>query len=343
MKVNQCPDRTITIDNQKYLYFGGTSYLALASHKKFKQLLVKNILRWGTTYGSSRNANIQLTAYNEGEKYLANFIQSEAAITVSSGMLAGKLVIEALNASTDSFFRFQGTHTALKALNSLPVFIDGKINPRLVDSTNEKITILADAVPSSHLEVIDLSVLESISKTKEITLVIDESHSLGLLGKNGCGIFSTINYPNIQRKIMFSSLGKSFGLTGGVIASDKNFIAQIRFVDSFVSSAGMNPAFVQTIAEAKGIYKKQHLKLQRKLSYIDAKLIPNEKIKFNVNYPVIYPNISGLNEILENEKIIITHFSYPNLAGELHRIVFTANHKKKDLDKIIGILNRYQT
>lgn len=341
MKVTQCPDRIITIDNKKYLYFGGTSYLGLSNTKKFQKLLVKNILTWGTTYGSSRNANIQLTAYEEGEKYLADFIQSEAALTVSSGMLAGKLVIETLTKVTDTFFHFPGTHAALKAQNSLPIFIDDQINPRLIDSKNEKITILADAVPSSHLEPIDLSVLKSISITKEITLVLDESHSLGLIGENGCGIFSTVLFPAIHRKIMLSSLGKSFGLTGGVIASDKDFIAKIRSNDSFVSSAGMNPAFVQTIVDAKYIYKKQHDKLLRKLAHINSKLIPNEKSKFHCNYPVIYPEISGLYEILKNENIIITHFSYPNLAGELNRIVFTANHKKKDLDKIIGILNRY--
>ncbi|WP_366187283.1 aminotransferase class I/II-fold pyridoxal phosphate-dependent enzyme [Flavobacterium ovatum] len=341
MKVTKCPDRKITINKDTYLYFGGTAYLGLPNHKSFKKLLIKNILKWGTTYGSSRNANIQLEAYEEGELYLANFIQSEAALTVTSGMLAGKLVIETLTPVTDCFFYFPETHSALKAQNSLPVFIEGEINPRLVDTTNEKITILTDAVPSSHLGAIDLSVLKSIAPTKEITLVIDESHSLGLLGINGCGIYSTINFPNINRKIMFSSLGKSFGLTGGVIASDKEFIQQVRINDSFVSSAGMNPAFVQTLADAKNIYIKQHRKLLEKLAYIDSKLIPKDKSKFNSNYPVIYPVILGLNEVLNKEKIIITHFSYPNLAGVLNRIVFTANHKKKDLDKIIAILNRY--
>jgi 7-keto-8-aminopelargonate synthetase-like enzyme len=341
MKVTECPDRKITVNNDTYLYFGGTAYLGLPNHKKFKNLLIKNILKWGTTYGSSRNANIQLTAYDEGEGFLANFIQSEAALTVSSGMLAGKLVVETLTSTTDCFFHFPDTHTTLKAQNSLPIFIDGKINPSLLDNKKEQITILADAVPSIYIKAIDLSALESISPTKEITLVIDESHSLGLLGINGCGIFSTLLLPNVKRKIMLSSLGKSLGLTGGVIASDKEFIEQIRFNDSFVSSAGMNPAFVQTLSDAKTIYIKQHQKLLKKLTYIDSKLTQNNKIKFNPNYPVIYPTVEGLHSLFEAEKVIVTHFKYPNLKNDLHRIVFTANHKKKDLDKIIAILNRY--
>src|SRR5690606_19364860 len=110
-------------------------------------------------------------------------------------------------------------HMAIQNNNSLSVFVDGKINSRLLDDKEEKITILTDGVPSFETSPIDLSVLQEIPKHKEITLLIDESHSLGILGKNGCGIYSDINLP-IKRKIMVSSLGKAFGLTGGVIASD---------------------------------------------------------------------------------------------------------------------------
>jgi 7-keto-8-aminopelargonate synthetase-like enzyme len=57
----------------------------------------------------------------------------------------------------------------------------------LLDSTDERITILTDAVPI--LKAIDLAVIDLIAVNKEITLVVDESHSLGVLGNNGCGIF----------------------------------------------------------------------------------------------------------------------------------------------------------
>jgi 7-keto-8-aminopelargonate synthetase-like enzyme len=72
--------------------------------------------------------------------------------------------------------------------NSLPFFIENELNPRLLDSTDERITILTDAVPSFQIKAIDLAVIDLIAVNKEITLV-DESHSLGVLGNNGCGIF----------------------------------------------------------------------------------------------------------------------------------------------------------
>lgn len=342
MKVNQFPDRIIEIENKEYLYFGGTAYLGLPTHPEFQKLLIKNILQWGTAYGSSRSANIQLTAYENGERFLANFIKAEAALTLSSGMLAGKLVIETLTPETDCFFHFPDTHTAIKAQNSLPFFIGEKINPRLLDSEIEKITVLTDSVPSFHVQPIDLSILNLIPTNKEITLVIDESHSLGILGTNGCGIFSTINLPNIKRKIMVSSLGKAFGLTGGVIASDSEFINLLATHDTYVSSAGMNAAFVQTMADAETIYLQQHLKLKDNLNYINTHLIKNKAVLFDPEYPLIYPEIEGINEVLVANKIIVTNFKYATGTKDLNRIVITANHKKEDLDIIIHLLNQNQ-
>ncbi|MFB3388768.1 aminotransferase class I/II-fold pyridoxal phosphate-dependent enzyme [Flavobacterium sp. LAR06] len=342
MNVNQFPDRIIEIDKEQYLYFGGTAYLGLSTNKAFQELVVKNILKWGTTYGSSRNANVKVTAYDNGEKFLANYIKVEAVVTVSSGMLAGKLVIDELKKQTDTFFHFDDVHTAIQADNSLPVFVDGKINPRLLDNKQEKITILSDAVPSFETNAIDLSVLREIPKNKEITLLIDESHSLGILSQNGCGIYSDINLP-IKRKIMVSSLGKAFGLTGGVIASDISFIEEIKKSEIFGSAAGMNPAFVQTLADAAEIYPKQHQKLVDNLAYIDQKLVKHDSIKFDKSYPLIYLKDKNIIEILKENKIIIASFKYKQNADNLNRIVVTANHLQEDLDKLINLLNSKNT
>jgi 8-amino-7-oxononanoate synthase len=338
MNVNQFPDRIIEIDQEHYLYFGGTAYLGLPTNKDFQELVIKNIQKWGTTYGSSRSANIKLTAFENGENFLSKHIKAEAAVTVSSGMLAGKLVIDLLKKQTDAFFHFPDNHPAIQVDNSLPVFLDDKINPRLLDSKSEKITIMTDAVSGFQIKAVDLSILKEIPSHKEITLLIDESHSLGILGEKGCGIYSDIDLP-VKRKIMISSLGKAFGLTGGVIASDAFFINQIHSLSTFISAAGMNPAFVQTLADASEIYQIQHQKLIANLNYIDQELIKNNAIKFDKTYPLIYLKEDHLIEILKANKIIIASFKYQENSNNLNRIVVTANHLKEDLDKLIDILN----
>ncbi|KAF2341533.1 aminotransferase class I/II-fold pyridoxal phosphate-dependent enzyme [Flavobacterium tistrianum] len=342
MKIKKFPDRVIEIDQEQYLYFGGTAYLGLPTNAKFQELVIQNILNWGTTYGSSRTANIQLTAYDAGESFLASHIGSEKAVTVSSGMLAGKLVIDLIKKQTDCFFHLNDTHNAIQTENSVSIFLNGDLNGRLLDSKSEKITILTDGVPSFETKPADLSFLEKISKSKEITLVVDESHSLGITGKNGSGIYASIEFP-IKRKIMVSSLGKAFGLTGGVIASDSEFINQIKELETFTSAAGMNPAFVQTLSDAKEIYKIQHQKLKDNLSYIDPILIKNNNVLFDKNYPLIYLLSNELVEKLKQEKIIIASFKYTKDAEPLNRIVITANHIKEDLDKLVNVLNDFNS
>ncbi len=89
--------------------------LGLPANAEFKNILVKNILIWGSSYGSSRNANIKLMAYENGERFLAKFIKAEASLTVSSGMLAGKIVIGDLRLSNrPAFFIFPIQHSAIK-------------------------------------------------------------------------------------------------------------------------------------------------------------------------------------------------------------------------------------
>lgn len=338
MIVEKFPDRIIEIDQEQYLYFGGTAYLGLPTNKSFQDLVIKNILNWGTTYGSSRTANIKLKAYDEGEKFLASHIGSDSTVTVSSGMLAGKLVIDLMKKQTNCFFHFNDTHNAISIENSLPLFVNDKLNDRLLDSKREKITILTDGVPTFETKPADLSFLKQIPNHKEITLILDESHSFGILGKNGSGIYSSIQYP-VKRKIMVSSLGKAFGLTGGVIAGDFGFINEIKEMETFTSAAGMNPAFVQTLSDAAEIYTWQHIKLLENLKYVDSILIKNNNIKFDKNYPLIYILSKELVEKLKNEKIIIASFKYTKNAEPLNRIVITANHLKEDLDRLAAVLN----
>lgn len=341
MKVHQFPNRVIEINQETFLYFGGTAYLGLPTLPEFQEIIFKNIQRWGTAYGSSRNANIQLSAYETGETFLANFIQSEAALTVSSGMLAGKLTLDFLSTSTDVFFHFPNAHPAIQRKDSIPLLLENDLNPRILDHKKEKITIVTDAVPSFQTQAISLKILDNIPSHKEITLVVDESHSIGILGKNGSGIYSSITNPNIKRKILVASLGKALGLTGGVIASDSRFIQEIKNYDTFVAAAGMNPAYVQTLAESAHLVQQQHQKLQDNLNYLAQHVQHNPKINFTANYPSIYLDWNKSYDIVLQNKIVITHFDYPSDQKTLNRIVISANHHKEDLDQLAQVLNSF--
>ncbi len=339
MIVDSFPDRTITIKGEEHLYFGGTSYLGMATLPAFQYLIFQNIKKWGTFYGSSRNANVKLAVYDKVEQLFSKQIGSEASVTVSSGTLAGKLTTDYISKTISTFFHYPKTHPAILVPQSLPLFVENKLHPKLLDDTVEEIVITVDAILSLEVIPTSFDFLNKISSKKKITLIVDESHSLGIVGTYGEGIFNFISNEKLDRKIMISSLGKALGLSGGIIASDKQFIDSLKLAPLFVSSSGANPAYLETYLQSQDLYKTQQQKLQQNLNFLKARLNLDKEFKFTDNYPVIYSNNDAIFAKLLQHKIVITRFKYPTYKNPMNRIVITANHKQKDLEKLTELLN----
>ena len=267
MIVNEFPDRKILVENVEYLYFGGTNYLGMTTNVVFQNILFESIKKWGTGYGSSRSSNIKLSIYETAEKLLAKNLNTEAALAVSSGMLAGKLVVDYLSKTTNAMFHFPDAHPALMNPPSLPIIVNGKLNSKLFDKSISKITVLTDAVPSQYVEPIDLEMVLTIPNEIEINLVLDESNSFGILENEWQNYLKKENINIIK----VASLGKAIGISGGVIAGNESFISEIKNQASFIGAAGMNPAFLETYCNAQEIYFLQ--KQKRSIGVSEKELI----------------------------------------------------------------------
>jgi len=340
MRTHNLPDTKVTIDQKEYLYFSGTSYLGVASHPKFQQQLAKSITMWGTSYGSSRASNIKLSIYDKTESFLCSFLEVDDVITTSSGTLAGQLALQVLEQTTDAFFYLPKTHPAIKHKKALPFFMDDKITDEI--KKHQKITILADAVPALEIQPFSFNFLDDIPKNIEITLLIDESHSIGILGKTGNGIVSQISKKENLKIVTVASLGKSFGVSGGYITGTKGFIAQIKTLDLFGGSAGMNPAFLDCFLASQEFYQTQLQKLKNNCQFVFNSLYKYPKINVSNNYPVFFVDDETIAIYLLNNNIIITSFQYPSIHKIMNRIVINANHTKTQLDILIDKLLKYQ-
>lgn len=342
MTVEHFPDRTILVDGRTYLYFGGTSYLGMATHPEYQKQLFKSVKQWGTAYGSSRNANIKLGIYQKAEELLAKTLGAESALTVSSGTVAGKLVIDYLAQNHDHFYHYPKTHPAILNNSSKTLFVDGQLDPRLSDAVSESVVITADAVLSLSVQPTNFDFLDAISPNKRVTLLIDESHSLGIVGAYGEGIFKITNHPKISQKIMISSLTKAYGCSGGVIAGDGELIKNIKNDAVFISASGMNPIFLQTLVDSQNLLQHQLHGLRDNLSFLYKDIHLCDSFQFDPKYPVIYCHSNAIFGYLKSKDIIITNFKYPNYDTFMNRIVITANHTKPDLEQLKSALILFQ-
>lgn len=340
MIVDSFPDRIIYSNNEPYLYFGGTSYLGMATHPVFQKTLAKNLVRWGSCYGSSRSSNIGLSIYERVESFIAEMTGSESSVTVSSGTLAGKLVVDYFSAKKYRSFHVPGTHPAILSKESLSIIDEnGNLHHELTNDKKEYIVITTDAILGMATKPTDLTFLAQISPAKSIFLVLDESHSLGILGNNGWGIFNTIPRDNLEHVILVSSLAKAMGISGGIVASDKDFIEELKKEALFVSSSGANPAYLETLLDTQSVYSEQRHKLKSNLDFLSKHLRMQHKLQFTNNYPVIYSNSNSIFRHLHEKKIVISSFKYPTYTTRMNRIVITSNHTEKDLKKLSDILN----
>jgi len=336
MQLEKAPSSTAFINRKEYLYFSGTSYLGVAALPEFQELAAKAIKKWGTSYGSSRSANIKLSIYEKAETYLAHFFNTEAAITVSSGTLAGHFAIKTVNTLVDTFYFMPKTHPAILPKNALPVFENNKLSESLRSIKNKKISIVMDAIAAFETTPFSLDFLDKIDASNTIYLVIDESHSLGVLGKNGNGISSSILKRKNLKIITVASLGKAYGINGGVISGDLNLINLIKKDNLFIGCAGMSPAFLEVFVNAKEIYKNQRVKLQKNIDYVFHQLKDNSAITIDKSYPVFFHSDENIEKILLDKNILITAFYYATSPKKFNRIVINANHNIEQLTFLIN-------
>ncbi|MGJ8745597.1 MAG: aminotransferase class I/II-fold pyridoxal phosphate-dependent enzyme [Polaribacter sp.] len=334
MELEKIPSTTLSFNGTNYLYFSGTSYLGVAALPEFQEIVIKNILKWGTSYGSSRNANVQLNIYKKAESFIANFLQKEDCVTVSSGTLAGLFSLRSLTKLVDDFYFMPKTHPAILTENAKPVFENSIFNSELNTLKNKTICILADGIAALETQPFSYQFLDKIDPSNTIYLLIDESHSLGVLGKNGCGISTEISTKENVQIIVTSSLGKSYGINGGIIAGSKNFIASIKNDPLFVGSAGMSPAYLETFLEAQAIYKSQLKKLRKNINILYDALNLNTEIRIDSSYPVFFHQKEKIEDYLLSKNIIITSFYYPTSTKKFNRIVLNANHTKEQLSTL---------
>jgi len=334
MIIDCFPDRVITVNGKPFLYFGGTSYLALTINQDFQNNLITGIKNWGTAYGSSRNSNIKLAIYNQAEEKFSELINAEATSLCSSGTLAGKIVIGFLSKENSTFYHLPKTHPAILHKDSSPVFLNNTLHHNLLNNTVEHVVISADAILALEVKPTSFEFLNEISSKKKITLIVDESHSLGIIGKHLNGVFSSISNKKLYRKVMVSSLGKALGMPGGIIAADSEFIDLLKDETDFISSSSISPAYLEAFLLSQDIIKKQRKKLDENLSFIFDNLTLNSCFKFNKNYPVIYCENQKINKYLKENDIIVTNFKYPTYKTKMNRIIISSNHTKHDLNRL---------
>lgn len=346
-EINHLPDRTIDHNGQAYRFFSGTAYLGLPQHPAFQQLMTEAISRYGTVFGSSRNGNVRLGIYEEAEAKLASVVGAEAALTVSSGMMAGQVVINWLRGQAGTFVYAPTAHPALwhEPTVSLPTMTfanwAAQLSGQLQMIDPGPIAILTNALDAVCSDYYDFEWVSNLPDDRPITLVVDDSHGLAVLNQ-GRGIWPKISHkPNVQL-IVTASLAKAMGMPGGVIFGDVDILADLRRTAFFGACSPMPPANLSAYLQADALYSEGYKRLQRNISLAEKLLLPTGLFRHATSYPVFFTEHDELYKHLLSHQILIYSFAYPTARDRANtRIVISAFHTSEDIQELAEIVNGF--
>lgn len=348
-QIQKIPSRTVQTEKGEYLWFGGTSYLGIPYNAHFQELVKFGLENYGANWGSSRNNPLQLSIYSEVETFLADFAKAPSALTVSSGMLAGQIVLKYLetkypNAPTIYAPR---VHPALWGRNFVPnpksfvEFIE-KINSQIATIQSDTVTIVTDSVSSPHFEKYNFKWVKNLTKNKQINLVIDDSHSLGVMNVKGEGIYPTIKPNENVNLVVVASLNKALGVPAGVIYGEKEFNKEISQTGFFSGCSPISPAFAYACTHAKEIYENTLIDLRNNIEYFKSNLSKSIELENLEGHPAFCFEKQGLPEYLKNKNILVPSFGYPRPSDKpITRLIISSLHRKYDLDLITNAINEY--
>jgi 8-amino-7-oxononanoate synthase len=359
---NQLPSRIFTTNHQEYLWFSGTSYLGMPHHQGFRENFAKALTQYGMSWGSSRNNNIRLDIYEKAEIELAKFANMPAALTVSSGMWAGQLVVNFLQKPKTKFFFAPKTHPALWNGSSLQLEDWEKglnyaqwaslIVEKVKECMAENIVICSDSVGSPYVEAFDFQWINELPERRNITVVVDASHSFGIktsppdpLSLMRGGAFGRILPLSLRRGgwgvryVVTSSLNKAMGMTGGAIFSDSETVSSIRQLPMFAGASPMMPALLETFMNSLDYFAEQQQKLSENITYFNSLIPKNSFLDSIENYPAYCTHKSGVHEFLKENGIMTACFPYPTATDlPVTRLVISALHLEEDLEKLASLV-----
>ncbi len=288
---NELPACWVESEGKQMLMMGGYSYLGLNRHPQIDQAAKDSIDKFGTGMSGSRFLAGTTSTHVKLEKMIATMHQKEDAMVLSSGYLANVSTIACLVGKNDYIICDKRNHASIidGARYSSAKLIRYKHNdPEHLDKIlqdlpqNARKLVITDSVFSMSGEVADIPAIIKVCKEHDAILMVDECHSMFVLGENGGGIVEYFDLDPNDIDIIMATLSKAIPASGGYIAANAKIIDYLRHESrGFIYSIALNTTAVATAVKALEIFEEQKQTLLKKL-HRNTKVFSDALQKHNI-------------------------------------------------------------
>ena len=338
--------------------YASYSYLGLIGHPRINQAAKNAIDHYGTGTHGVRSLAGSLDLHIELERTIADFKKAESAITYSSGYVTNLTVISTLMGRHDYVFSDKLNHASIVdgCMMSGAKFIRFKHNDlddlqaRLEEApANAAKLVVADSVFSMDGDIIDLPRMVELCQKHSAWLMIDEAHSLGVLGATGRGIEEHFGLGDVI-DIKMGTLSKTIPSVGGYVAGRKDLITYLRHASrAYIFSAALPPAQAAAANEAFKIILDEPWRIEKLKANADQFIDGLKKRGFNTLYTetAIVPVICGEDEVAyvmtreaQKQDVFVLPVVSPAVGEGLARLraTVTAAHETADIEQAMDVI-----
>lgn len=351
----------ISVKEDKVLNFCANNYLGLANHPRLINAAKKAMDERGYGMASVRFICGTQDLHKALEKAIAKFFNMEDTILYAACFDANGGVFEPLLTDQDAIISDALNHASIidgvrlcKAKRFRYVNADmADLEAQLIAAKDCRFKlIVTDGVFSMDGNVAPLDKIYELAEKYGAMVMVDESHSAGVVGKTGRGVTERYNLMG-KIEIITGTLGKAFGgAIGGFTTGKKEIIDMLRQRSRpYLFSNSIPPMVAAAGIEAFDIMQNSN-ELQDKLhantEYFIARM---KEAGFDIK-----PTESAICAVmlydaklsqdmaasLMKEGIYVTGFYYPVVPkGEARiRVQISAAHEREHLDKCIGAFTK---
>jgi 8-amino-7-oxononanoate synthase len=232
--------------------FANYDYLGIAEHPTVNKAARDALARFGTGVLGSRLVGGERTIHAEFEHAIARFMGAEAALTLVSGYLTNVSIVPHLLGSRDLLIIDELCHNSILAgaratRSRVEIFrhndldhLESILKAQRREARN--CLVVVEALYSMDGDIPDLPRLLNLKDKHGAWILIDEAHSLGVLGETGRGISEHFGEDPTRIDLIIGTLSKTLVSCGGFVCARREVIDFFKFtVGGFVYSVGLPP------------------------------------------------------------------------------------------------------
>lgn len=244
---------TTSVGGQELLSFSSYNYLGLAGHPRVVAAAQEAVERYGTSVSAARILSGNRPVHTALEEAIAGLLGTQDAVVLVGGHATNAGIVPHLYGPDDLVVHDALVHDSLQqgiaasgaARHAVPHGRADLVEEALRARRHRfrRVLVVTEGVFSMDGDLPDLPALVASARRHGAHLMVDEAHSVGVLGAHGGGICEELGVDPGDVDLLMGTLSKSLSSCGGYLAGHRSLVQHLRYtLSALVFSAGLTPA-----------------------------------------------------------------------------------------------------